>query len=74
MPIFFLETKDNCYEASWEEIPTVEGIGKTPYEAIRELESALKQMLGNDDRLIDVGRYTVETCLREMETWRNTKE
>jgi len=69
MPRFCVETKDDHYEASWDEIPTVEGIGPSPQKAIASLKEGLRKALSDDAALREIGRLAVESCLDEMDGW-----
>ncbi|RLG68871.1 hypothetical protein DRN93_01675 [archaeon] len=71
---FFLESKETHYEASWEEVPLVEGMGYTPLDAIINLKEGLEKILSNKESLAELGRYIVETCLSTMRAWGEIKK
>jgi len=72
MDKFYLESKDEHFEASWENIPIAEGVGQTPLEAITNLQKELVVVLSSTSKLIEVGRFIVESCLTEMQEWEQT--
>lgn len=69
MDRFYLESKNRHFEASWESIPIVEGVGQTPLEAMANLQKELVEVLSSTSKLIEVGRFIVESCLSTMQEW-----
>jgi len=69
MDRFYLESRDEHFEASWESIPIAEGVGQTPLEAMVNLQKELVEVLSNTSKLIEVGRFIVGSCLSKMQEW-----
>ena len=68
----YVESTGDYYVASWEEIASLEGIGKTPLVAISNLEKRLREALSNNGLLERIGRSVVEIVLDEMEEWEDS--
>jgi len=71
---FYIESNDDCYVAGWEEIASIEGIGKTPHVAISNLRKELKRALSNNALLEKVGHSIIETVLDEIGQWEEYRE
>jgi len=65
---FYVEPDDDYYVASWNNIP-VNGIGKTPINAINDLKRKLNEVLSEKDALEKIGREIVGMILTEMDEW-----
>ena len=69
MDRFYLESRDEHFEASWESFPIAEGVGQTPLEAMVNLQKELVEVLSSTSKLIEVGRFIVGSCLSKMQEW-----